>query len=178
MEPLLRNLEIRVTNTSEKPIYYLLLHLVLPDVLSSKGHPIGFPLEFGRTKLVNFSESLTEQDRPIPPGGSRVFKVSESDLSVFEKIMSKKHVSQSLIRKVQLIFDLLNYGDKTGFSDSGGSIVPNPPAKTGIGKCMDREDGEGPSGYNKSPPTLPRLSNNEAAGGELIFCLVDRCRIE
>jgi len=162
VEPLLRNLEVKVTNTSEKPIYYLLLHIVLPDVISPRGYPIGFPLEYGRTELVNFNEPLTEQDLPIPPGGTWVFKVPENNLSAFEKMVSRNHISQAPIRKVQLAFELLNFGDKTGFSGRGGTAIPNPPAKTGKGKCIDREGDEGLNSYNKSPPIFLRLSNSQA----------------
>ena len=131
VEPLLRNLEVSVTNTSAKPIYYLSLHIILPNVMSFTGHPIGFPLQYGRIALVDFQELIGKEDLPIPPGGNLVFKVSEDNLAPFEGMVAKKKISQSPVRKVELVFDLINFGDKSGFAGRGGEALPNPQ-KTGI----------------------------------------------
>jgi hypothetical protein len=77
VEPLLRNVEIKVTNTSSKPIYFLELDILLPDMLSPDGHPTGFPLRYGRTRLIDFQEPLRPEDAPLQPGESFVFKIPE-----------------------------------------------------------------------------------------------------
>jgi hypothetical protein len=59
-EPLLRNLEVKVTNTSNKPIYFLELDITLPGVVSPGGNDIVFPLRYGRMELVDF-------DTPVRP---------------------------------------------------------------------------------------------------------------
>lgn len=123
-EPLLRNLEVKVTNTSNKPIYYLNLSLMLPDVLSPKGNPIGFPLKYGRAELISFQEPIHPDDKPIAPGESFIFKVSEENLGPFERFAARNKLPLSEIKQIYLMFHLLNFGDKTGFSDTGGSPIP------------------------------------------------------
>lgn len=53
-DSLLRDIEIKVTNTAKKPIYFLELGIVLPDNLSPDGYPIAFPLRYGRPELIKF----------------------------------------------------------------------------------------------------------------------------
>ncbi|HEX8136303.1 MAG TPA: hypothetical protein VF544_01810 [Pyrinomonadaceae bacterium] len=48
----LRDLEIEVTNTGDKPIYYVRILLYMPDVLSPLGAPYGYTLEYGRHALL------------------------------------------------------------------------------------------------------------------------------
>lgn len=44
-----RDMEIEVTNTGGRPIYYLNLSIQFTDVKADSGYPFAFPLEFGRT---------------------------------------------------------------------------------------------------------------------------------
>jgi hypothetical protein len=119
-EPLLRNLEMKVTNTSNKPIYFLELVIELPDVLSPHGYPMGFPLRYGRMELIDYDEPLRAEDTPILPGESYVFKILERNLSAFERHASEVNLPLSEIRRVYLFFGQINFGDKTGFSGTSG----------------------------------------------------------
>lgn len=124
-EPLLRNLEIKVTNTSNKPIYHLSMVIALPDVLSPDDAPIGFPLRHGRMELVDFDEPLRPEDTPIKPGESYVFKIPERDMEAFESHAASVNLTHSGIRRVHFFFNLINFGDKTGFMGMGGTPIPN-----------------------------------------------------
>jgi hypothetical protein len=124
-EPLLRNLEVKVTNVSNKPIYFLRLMIELPDVLAPDGDPIGFPLRYGRMELVHFGEPLRAEDTPIRQGESYVFKISESEMEAFEGHAASVNLTHSEIRRVYLLFGELNFGDGTGFADTGGAPRPN-----------------------------------------------------
>ena len=42
---LLHDIEVKVTNISKKPIYFLKLGIVLPENLSAAGYPMSFPLQ-------------------------------------------------------------------------------------------------------------------------------------
>jgi hypothetical protein len=142
-EGFLRKLEIKVTNISNKPIYYLNLSLLLPDVLSPNGNPIGFPLKYGRTELISFQEPIRPDDVPILPGESFIFKIPEENLGPFERFAARKKLPLSEIKKVYLIFHLLNYGDKTGFSGTGGTPIPNIPKGQALnGSCGGGWDGK------------------------------------
>ena len=133
LEPLLSNLEIKVTNTSDKPIYYLKLGITLPDVLNSSGQPMIFPLRYGRMDLIDFSEPVRPEDVPLRPGESHVFKTPEDYLP---KLKSR----HSEVRRIFLFFQEINFGDKTGFTTTGGLPVPN--TRKARGACPDGNRGD------------------------------------
>jgi hypothetical protein len=142
-EPLLRNLEVKVTNTSHKPIYFLELVIALPDVLFDDGYPAGFSLWYGRTELIEFSEPLQPEDTPIKPGESYVFKIPEKKLGGFESYIAKRNLTHSGIKKVHLFFQHLNFGDGTGFSTTGGRPKNIHKRQTSKGSCGgQREEAE------------------------------------
>jgi hypothetical protein len=123
-DSLLRDIEIKVTNTAEKPIYFLELGIVLPDNLSPDGYPIGFPLRYGRLELIKFENPLEPNDLPLPPGESFVLKIPENNLSGFEGLVAKGKITPAEVKTVYLMFRHLTFGDKTGFSGGGGSPIP------------------------------------------------------
>jgi hypothetical protein len=135
---LLRDLEIKVTNEAKKPIYYLELGIVLPDVLSSAGGTLGFPLRYGRTALIKFDSPLQPDDVPLQPGESFVFKIAETNRKAFDQLASKgQNPSQGELKKAYLMFHSLNFGDKTGFGTTGGSPVPRTAKERSANGCYD-----------------------------------------
>lgn len=124
-EPLYRNLEVKVTNTSNKPIYYLELMIVLPDVQAPEGAATILPLRYGRTKLINFQEPIKAEDVPIRPGESYVLKATEKYLGRLERYFDKIKFARSEIKTIQVAFQELNFGDQTGYSTTGGIAIPN-----------------------------------------------------
>ena len=133
---LLRDLEIKVTNEAKKPIYYLELGIVLPDVLSSAGGTLGFPLRYGRTALIKFDSPLQPGDVPLQPGESFVFKIAEKNLDAFDSQAVKgQRPSQFELKRAYLMFHNLNFGDKTGFSMTNGSPEPNVPKERSANGC-------------------------------------------
>lgn len=156
LEPLLRNVEVKVTNTSSKPIYYLSMSLMLPDVLSSDAYPIGFPSKYGRIDLISFREPLRPEDAPIRPGESYVFRIPETYLKGFDIHASRIKLQQSEIRRVYLLFHLLNFGDQTGFAGTGGTSIPNKHIGQ-ISKSSAGETREASPHRNRKP--LPRMAS-------------------
>jgi hypothetical protein len=138
-DSLLRDIEIKVTNRAEKPIYFLELGIVLPDNLSPDGYPIGFPLRYGRSELIKFENPLEANDIPLLPGESLVFKIPENNLEGFERLVAKGKIIQGEVKKVYLMFRHLNFGDKTGFSTSGGLPVPNIPKERSTNDSYQRD---------------------------------------
>src|SRR6266853_2267251 len=114
----LRDLEIEVTNTGDKPIYYLSLTIELPEVISPSGSVIGFPLRYGRHDLMDFRNRATPEDVPIQPGETYVFKVPENMVKGWEGLKSKQNP-----KKVELKFHVLHFGDGTGFHTTDGVPV-------------------------------------------------------
>jgi hypothetical protein len=158
---LLRDMEIKVTNTANKPIYFLELGIVLPDNLSPNGYPIGFPLRYGRPELIKLENALGD-DLPLLPGASFILRIPERNLEGFEKLVAKGKITQAEVKKVYLMFRGLTFGDKTGFS-SDGSPVPNIRKDRSANDCYGRKDLEA----TRSSNSFNTLSSN--AFGELTF---------
>ena len=111
----LREMEIEVTNTSGKPVYFLDFFITLPDVKGHSGNPVGFFLKYGRLKLIDLSTPIEPEDVPILPGGIYVLKIGESYLKGWEKSSTRKNLPENEPKKVELNFAYLNFGDGTGF---------------------------------------------------------------
>lgn len=129
-EKLLDNVTLKVTNLSKKPIYFLDFEIILPDVRSPQGDPIGFPLRYGRIDLLQFDKPLRREDVPLQPGESYLFKIDNRSLEGFKQYSARISLTQSEIKRVYLFFYLLNFGDGTGFSTPGGDpidIKKEPP---------------------------------------------------
>jgi hypothetical protein len=121
-DSLLHDIEIKVTNAANKPIYFLELGIVLPDNLSEGGYPILFPLRYGRLELIKLEDFPEPNEKPLLPGESVVLKVPGNNLEAFETMVAKGRIAQVKIRTVSLVFHGLNFGDKTGFSSYGSSV--------------------------------------------------------
>ncbi|HSE30326.1 MAG TPA: hypothetical protein VLA93_01990 [Pyrinomonadaceae bacterium] len=115
------DLEIEVANKSEKPIYFLSFSLIMQGFKASDGREFGFWLHYGRAKLIDFSESLQSSDVPLMPNESCVLRIPDADAEgweSFRKKNGKPHPS-----KIGLVFQSLNFGDGTGFSDAQGTFI-------------------------------------------------------
>jgi hypothetical protein len=119
------DLEVEVTNTGTKPIYYLYIDLGLPDVVTGDQRTtiLGLPLQYGRIQLINLTEPLESTDVPIKPGESIILKVDlPTDDSVSWKTLRAKGTYRNP-KKLQFWFENLNFGDGTGFSTPEGLPV-------------------------------------------------------
>jgi hypothetical protein len=138
-DSLLRDIEIKVTNTAKKPIYFLELGIVLPDNLSPDGYPINFPLRYGRPELIKFENPLGPTDTPFLPGEHFVLKIPQNNLVAFERLVAKGRINQVEVKRVYLMFRHLNFGDKTGFSGDGSSVPYIRKARS-ANHCNERKD--------------------------------------
>ena len=83
-----RELEIEVTNTGRKPIYYLYVVIRLPEVVD-QGNQVGFQIAYGRPELA-FLETQIVNDIPIQPGESVSLKIPQNQVSGYEKWDAEK----------------------------------------------------------------------------------------
>ncbi len=134
-EDWLRDVEIELTNTSSKPIYYFKIYITLLGVKGAYGNDVGFPLKYGRAELIRLEAPIEPEDVPIQPGEKHIFKVSESQLRAWEASATRKRLSKSLASEVELTFVQLRFGDGTGFRGTDGAPFDINKKKASIGSC-------------------------------------------
>jgi hypothetical protein len=130
-----RDFEIEIENRSDKPIYYLGLTVVLPDVLTENNHKLGFPLQYGRGSLIDYNAPLRTDDVPIKPGESYTFKIPDHLHQEWERFVTRRALPKNKPKKVRLVFKSLNFGDGTGFGTTDGVPV-NIHQKQAVSSCV------------------------------------------
>jgi hypothetical protein len=114
----LRDFELEVTNTGDKPIYYLYLLVRLPETKSSLGTTLVYPLRYGRSELSDIEFKAEPQDVPIKPGESHVLRIHRGQVMAWEKSVREKNRAQPSV--VELVFQKLSFGDQTGYGGPDG----------------------------------------------------------
>jgi hypothetical protein len=120
----MNDLEVEVTNTGEKPIYFIMFTVYFVDVKMENGDDLGFPLRYGRQELYLIENHAAPEDIPIEPGATYVFKAPESLVNNWEEFRAQRKMPHP--KKIGIRFRGLNYGDGTGFRTPGGIHVPKP----------------------------------------------------
>lgn len=116
--------ELEVKNTGNKPIYFLLLLVELPEVRAPNGNVYGIPLHYGRGDLIQVSTQLRPEDLPIKPGETYAFKIPNHDVEGWERFAREE--GQPRPKKMRVIFQALSFGDGTGFGGDSGTPLPRP----------------------------------------------------
>lgn len=106
-----RDFELEVTNTSDKPIYYISIDL-LTDV-KAQGTPLIFSLQFGRLELGDLSTKARPDDMSIKPKEMYVFKLHQGQIPAWEKSLSEGLHPDAT--KLLLVLQEINFGDGTGY---------------------------------------------------------------
>ena len=132
-EEWLGELEVEVTNTGTKPIYFLQIFIDLSDVFASNGLNIAFPIEYGRGELISLSEPVRSDDVPVLPGGVIVLKVPAVDVDGWNRGRAKGELTNP--KKVEFFFHYINFGDGTGFVGTGGKPLPDRKERGANSNC-------------------------------------------
>lgn len=118
-EDLLRTIKVKVTNTSKKPIYFLLFDFVPLDVISPDGLKYTFQLMYGRFDLIKPSAMPTPDDKPLLPGDSYIFTVDAKMLDGWDKMREKNMLPKPKIFDFRI--QHLGYGDGSGYLGRTGA---------------------------------------------------------
>jgi hypothetical protein len=121
-EKWIRDFELEVTNTGDKPIYFLDLTVVLPEITAPNGYTVMFGLHYGRIALGDIKTKAEPNDVPINPGETHVFSLTHKQ-EAWEVFKSKKNWQQP--RKLRVKFQIMSFGDGTGFWGNEGMAVPH-----------------------------------------------------
>lgn len=111
----LQDLEIEIQNVSDKPVYYVHLHMRFPDIEFAPKQHYGFSLHYSDLKFDQVGELASPKDQPIPVGGTYIFKVPISICKGFETYKTKKSLSQAATNKVEIGLMEVSFGDGTGY---------------------------------------------------------------
>jgi hypothetical protein len=131
-----REFELEVTNTSNKPIYFLELWLIYPEITGSNGGRVGVPLRYGRMDFVHLKTLANKDDVPINPGETHVFTIPERDQRGWYARKARRYISDP--RKVLLQFVQLSFGDGTGFNGTDAKPFPYQKEQSSSGRCEDK----------------------------------------
>lgn len=132
-EEWLGELELEVTNTGTKPIYFLQIVLDLPDVFAPNGLNLAYKLEYGRGELISLSEPVRPEDVPIQPGGVVVLKVPANRAEGWKRARVKGGLTNP--KKIEFFFQHINFGDGTGFVGTTGKPLPERKERGANATC-------------------------------------------
>ena len=116
-----RDFELEVTNISDKPIYFLDLDLVYPEIIDG-GAPVAATLRYGRINFIDHHTTPLPSDVPIQPGETYTFKIPEPEQRGWEWHKKNEHTPDP--KKLILQFGSLSFGDGTGYDTL--QAVPYP----------------------------------------------------
>lgn len=119
-EKWVREFALEITNTSDKPIYYLDINISLPDVITENNRNLGFPLKYGRGALISFAVPLEPDDVPIKPGETYTLQIPEQLQQGWERFVARRGIAKDEPKKIKFIFQKLNFGDGTGYRFPSG----------------------------------------------------------
>jgi hypothetical protein len=132
-EEWLRDFELEVTNTGDKPIYTLHFSLTADGVTAPDGNNIGWVLHYGRLELGDIVTKATEYDTPIKPGETYNFTLAES---LQDWLRYRQRENKEDPKKLILKFQILSFGDGTGFAGTTGMAWPPPRQKLSLKRSV------------------------------------------
>jgi hypothetical protein len=143
-----RDIEIEITNTSDKPIYFLSLNVEMPD--APPDHPGAikvFPLSYGRGAFFDQNTKPIPEDRPIEPKATHTFVFDEIQRRGYEAFRARNNREDPI--KLQVSINHLSYGDGTGFTSLGALPFPFKNNPEELGRCSPKP--RPPDEWSKRP---------------------------
>jgi hypothetical protein len=157
-----RDLELEITNTGEKPIYFLQMSLIMPDVTVQDGTPISFSIFYGPTtkKRGPIDFQASPEDVPINPGETYVFRIPKFNVESWERAQQRENRPDA--KRLILDFQILSFGDGTGFAGTTGVAMPRAPrTKSSLNRCEPEpsfSDSSGGQGQQASRRRWPMIT--------------------
>src|SRR2546429_8479479 len=121
-EKWLRDFALEVTNTGDKPIYFLYLSIELPEITIPYGtDKMGFSLSFGRKERGNIETKAEPDDPSIKPGETYVFTFPDNKQLDWDRFRQRENKPDA--KRLILHFQLLSFRDGPGFHTTDGAPV-------------------------------------------------------
>ena len=159
-----RDIEIEVTNTSDKPIYFLSLNLELADLAPARPNALRtFFLGYGRREFYEQNTKPLPEDIPIEPNATHTFVFDEVQRLGYEAFRTRKNTTDPV--KLEVSINHLSYGDGTGFTTLGALPFPFKNSPEGLGHCLPKP--RPPGQWAKTPTILATLFAQNGKGQQL-----------
>jgi hypothetical protein len=144
-EKWVRDFQLEITNTGSKPIYFLKMLLLMPGVTASDGIGMSFSIHYGSIALGPINYKARPEDVPLQPGETYVFNFSDPEVEGWERFRQRENHPDA--KKLILVFQILSFGDGTGFFRTDGLSVPQGPgSKSSLNGCEPEPNLNGSSG--------------------------------
>jgi hypothetical protein len=115
-----REFELEVTNTGDKPIYFLYIDLISDVKVEGTRLSLVFNLQYGRPELGDLVSKALPEDVPIKPRESVVLKFHPGQIPAWEKSVAEgRHPDAT---KLDVLPQLISFGDGTGYF--GNTLYP------------------------------------------------------
>ena len=124
-EKWLREFELEVTNTGDRPIYYVEIVMDTGVKFDANSPEIVFPLRYGRAELGDIVTKATSDDVPIKPGETIILTTTQA--TAWEQGIREKRWPEATKFKAEI--QVLSFGDGTGYW--GNELYPPPERRKG-----------------------------------------------
>jgi len=125
-----RELEIEVKNTGSKPIYYVHVKIVMPEIVISGGELV-LMMAYGRKELAYPDTLIEDTDIPILPGETVTLKIPEGQVKAFEGFRDEDKVYEDP-KKIEIEVNAVNLGDAYYMGRDGQLMPPMPKKRSAI----------------------------------------------
>ena len=117
----LKDMEVEIENKSNRPIYYVRIVLMFPDVPETTeldGIPRGLSatLRYGRMDFaLHPGEIAKPEDLPIRPGEKALLKLEPEKCESLRRYLSRHSVRDSMIKQLRFRIRDISFGDGSGY---------------------------------------------------------------
>ncbi len=122
-----RGLEIEVKNVGDKPIYFVNVAIVMPEIIVDGGKFM-LGTSYGRTKLKLPETPVEDGDVPILPGESVTLKIRDAEVEAFEHFRDEERRWEDP-KRIEIEVQIINFGDGTFMFGREGILRHATPKK-------------------------------------------------
>jgi hypothetical protein len=142
-----RELEVEVKNTGSKPIYFVNVEIVMPEIVINGGQLV-MMMAYGRKELVFPDTPVEPSDVPILPSDSITLKIPERRVKGYEKSRDEDKIYSDPV-KIEIEVQVIRFGDGTSLIK--GVPWQNTPKKKSSNETIPKGSVEGCKPDDTSP---------------------------
>lgn len=149
-EKWVREFELELTNTGEKPIYFVFMNLITDVKLG--GTSLVFTLQYGRAELGDLVTKAEPEDVPINPKETHTFKIHPGQIPAWEQaVVEGRHPDAT---KLHVALQGISFGDGTGIFGNTPYPSSKEPLEYGLKQKRPDKRTTKASQRSTSPPKV------------------------